>query len=209
MPGESPVAPFHPPRNSAEASRDLGVALSEITRGLDSSQAGHLADIAMPLVLKACDASPHDHEAHEAAAQIFRVQRRHADSLMALDHLLADGYERERVLVEAASLAAGMGQEQKAIDYWKRAIAISPHVAYYHWQLARILSVKGDWPATLASIEKSLKIDPFNTEARVLLVTGLFRLGKRGEAKTELERTVALSPKDSTRLREWFDRLSR
>lgn len=63
----------------------------------------------------------------------------------------------------------------RAIDYFKKAVALKPEVTKYHYSLGEACRIKGAYEEAASSFERVLKLDPDNGEA-------LCRLGEIGRA---------------------------
>jgi tetratricopeptide (TPR) repeat protein len=205
-PGEVPIVNFYQKELDPQdpgLSRDLGVALSYLTRkpGPLRQQASSRA---VPLLEKAFQSAPEDDDAQEALGWVLTVQGRNEEALAAYDALLARQPERELTLSLAATLAEGMGRSPEAITYLRRAIAVNPWIWEYHYHLAKLLAERHDWPAALAECEGALRLSPGSEPTRVLLIPCCLHTGQKNRAERELQILVDLSPKEEKALRSWF-----
>src|SRR5205085_720719 len=92
------------------------------------------------------------------------------EALEACEAVLARAPERERALVDAATMAGHLKRPDAAIGYWRRAIAVSPRRWPYHYQLAVQLVVRDRLDEALAECETVLRLNPADVETRRLQV---------------------------------------
>src|SRR5262249_38296253 len=146
-PGEVPLLHFHHAQtdpHDAAAARDLGLALSEV--GMNYPDLGRLVGpTALPLLEAASEADAGDVAAWQARGLVPRRWGRPAEGLGALSRALARASEREPALTYAAVLSAGLGRDDEAIGYWRRAVALNPWCSPYRYRLAKSLATRGDW----------------------------------------------------------------
>jgi hypothetical protein len=182
-PGEVPLTFFHPEAGGpgeVDASRDLGLALAEVTMKYPG-MAEVLGPTALPRLEGAVKAHPDDVTAWEARGFVLWMLGRPREGLQDLEIALAKAPRRELALTYAAVLAAARGRRDEAVGYWRRAIDVNPWCSQYHHRLATLLAEGGDRDAALASCAAALRLNPFHEEARALREQCL-RQGGRGGA---------------------------
>jgi Flp pilus assembly protein TadD len=178
------------------AKRDLGIALCR------DEAAG--AAIALPLLEKALTAQPDDVPAWESKGFALGQLQRPAEGLAAFQVALSKEPTRESSLMGAAYLATQGGDRKSAIDFWRRAVAISPWRSDYLVELAPLYFQNRDWSAAAESCRAVLRLDPTHLETRKLLVRCELRLGHIDAARAELEALLEFDPPDGDELRQWF-----
>jgi tetratricopeptide (TPR) repeat protein len=207
-PGEVPLIHFHRDLvdpNDPGVARDLGVALVELGKEHPYQLGRHAAAVALPLLERAVEAAPDDVAAWEAKGYALWLEDQKAPALADLETALTKAPHRETALLYAAMVATALGRTDDALAYWKRAADLNPWPARSHYERARMLAERRQWPEALAECKSALRGDPANTQARLLLVTCLAQTGKAAEARAEFETVLALSPEeDQEILRRWF-----
>jgi tetratricopeptide (TPR) repeat protein len=147
---------------------------------------------------------PGDLDAWQAKAGALSELRATAESLAALEILLAKAPRTELALVDAARCARRLRQGKMAQDYWRRAIAMNPWMAWYAREFAEVSALQGDWPEALAQSEASLRLDPANVESRVQYIKALVKTGNKEKAQAELLKLKALHPPQWEQLQAWL-----
>ncbi len=210
-PGEVPILPFHQEPTDPldpEASRDLGLALAQLSRELPDS-ARFLALGAEARLAAAAKADPGDVPSREEWAFTLWAQGRSDEALACYEKLLQEVPRRELALYDATRLANHMGRSEAALLYGRRLIEVNPWSASYHLELARALADLGHWAEAVQACRSVLRHNPGRLEARQLLIHCLLGLGDRPEAEAELETLVALNPAREGDLRRWFAKQAR
>jgi hypothetical protein len=209
LPGEFPLVPFMGDlapgqRPAREDSRALGMALVELAL---QSPAGpsraSLSRLALPLLREAANADD-DVPAREARGLALHWVGWRPEALSAFEAILADHPHRERTLVGAATVAAELHRPAKAADYWRRAIEVGPRRWRYHHHLALALVELGDSAAALAASVAARRLNPVQTDVRLVEVAGLIEAGRRAEASAAFAALLALKPSRADELRKWF-----
>jgi tetratricopeptide (TPR) repeat protein len=95
-------------------------------------------------------------------------------------------------IASLAALAAGRGEHQAAIDFWRRAIALDAGTPHPHWEvgIARMLLASGDAPAALDAARAILRASPGFQPALMLMAYLLKQMNRRDEARVELAHGV-------------------
>ncbi|HEV3117677.1 MAG TPA: tetratricopeptide repeat protein [Gemmataceae bacterium] len=205
-PGESPLLHFHKAistLSTEEVERDLGVALMDICQRNAAAQK-ILPPLAFPLLEAAVQSWPDDMAAAEARATALWLTGNSKEAVEACKALLEQAPQRESSLVDAAYFNALLGDADRAIRYWRQAIAVNPWAARYHRELATLLVGQQNWQEALEEAKLTLRLNPANIESRLGVVTCLVRLGKKEEAQAEFEKLTALQPPELEKLRRWF-----
>jgi tetratricopeptide (TPR) repeat protein len=205
-PDEWPLVHYHRhlvEPDDPEVARDLGIALADVVR--KSRGQAPVANLAVPLLDAAVARAPDDVEAAEARAYALSAAGHRASALEACEALLTHVPKREVALADAATLAQELGQADKALAWWRRAVEVNPWMPRYRFHLAQALAASGDWLAAVKECEALLAFDPANAETRLLLVAYHLEKGDRERARAEFDRALALKPDDPQRLRRWFE----
>src|SRR5262249_27262541 len=144
-----------------------------------------LAPLAQPLLERATRDRPADAAAWEALAKTLESQDRIADALKASEKAVEQKPNFESALALAAGLATRLNRTEPAIGYLKRAIELNPYVPRYQVDLAALRIERREWSQAQAACETALKVEPFNVDARVRLITCLLRTGQVERATAE------------------------
>jgi Flp pilus assembly protein TadD len=176
------VAPSDP-----ELARDQAVALTRLMAD-GKGEPRRLARQVLDLLGEWPAAHPDDVPAWEAQGAALAVLGRSGEALFAFEQALGHAPDREYALRAAGRLAQESGDLDKAVAYWRRAVACNPQAAYYHGNLALLLAQRDDWRSAREQCRTWLDLDPGSLEARRLWIRCLRKLGERQAARTEMER---------------------
>jgi predicted CXXCH cytochrome family protein len=189
-----------------EQSRDIAVALaqqlSQGTPGLQGDAFGVVSLLEEALARDGADLS-----AWEAKAQALFYLDRPSEALAAAQSLLRRMPTHEAGLRLAAYGSDRVGEKEKAIAYWRQAIAINPWAPEYHGALTRLFQESGAWEEARKSCSDWRELAPMDVEARMAWIVGLRHDGKWAEAGREFQVIEALQPENLPELRTRFDRL--
>ena len=181
---DAPLIHFHrdqlDPGERSEVARDLGIALATNSRAIPGMTAGAVSRMALPLLETSLKADPADGPAWEAKGTVLWQLGRREESLSAFRTALATSPNREETLVAAGTRAAQLGKREEALDDFGRAIAINPWRADYHQVVALLHSERQEWNAAIEAARDSLRLNPSNHEARMLLIQCLLRNAETG-----------------------------
>ncbi len=205
-PGEKLLIPFHPSIPGGDAhdlGRDLGLALVKAAEDAPALVRPACSQ-ALPLLEEAVRRRPQDAPAWQAKGKALKLLGLPWEGLRDLRHAVAAAPNHEAILADAATLAGQQGERVEAKDYWRRAIAINPWSAAYHTRLAELLHSESTWTETGRECRLALRLDPLDTDARVILVSCLIAGGDRDAAQKEFETLMALKPPNPDELRKWF-----
>jgi tetratricopeptide (TPR) repeat protein len=186
-----------------QSPRYLALALVQIAR--DKKEMFDSLPLALRLLEEALVEDPRDLGLWEAKGTcLLLLQQRMPEALAAFQRVLAEVPNNEMVLKLAGLASLQLGEYEKSVDYWHRAAALNPWMADYRASHALALSQMGRWDEALRASRKAIELDPFNSQARVLLAVCLHRRGYKTQAQIEFERVRALQPPDFDTLRELF-----
>jgi tetratricopeptide (TPR) repeat protein len=207
-PGEAPVTLFHsglPASGGQDAvERDLGLALIRLARQ-QTRATRLLAEIGQPKLEAACRAAPHDAPAREALGDAYRLLGRPHDALQAYTEVLAGAPRREAALAAASATSASLGQFDEAVNYCQRALAVNPHSAGYHGQLADLFARRGAWVEAEEACRAALRLNPAGVGPRLVLVRMHLARHVTDQAREEFEKALALvPPQRQTDLHRWY-----
>jgi predicted CXXCH cytochrome family protein len=210
FPGPSALVPFHRDligRDDPEAARNRGVALmGMLDRGPPPGAQRQLAEAALPLVERAITRDGFDAAAWKAKGDALWCLGRPQKALAAYETALAEKPGWEAALHAAGNLALDLNRVKAARSYLERAIQVNPWRGQYHYRLAVAFFRRGEWDRAERACRQSLRLEPFNTSARSLLVGCYFRQGREDQARAEFETMLHLTPEDRRPdLRRWFE----
>ncbi len=204
-PGQLPLVHFHHnlvPAGDTSTGRDLGIAL---VRQAMTDHENEWARQALPLLQAAVRDWPDDLAAQEALANALGVLGRTREAVATTEALLARAPDQEGFLLRAAQVAERMDWDQKAVDYYQRALKLNSHRAAPHFGLARVLAARREWERATEELEAGLRLDPFDLAARKLLVYCYLKRGVPQRAREEFGRVLGFDPPDRGALTTWFE----
>jgi Tfp pilus assembly protein PilF len=191
----------------SEDERDLGIALAHILvqSAMQRKAPPARADAqAVAFLDAAVQNDPDDLQAGEAKAEVLAILGRHAEALAAYETVLAKAPHREASLLGAAMLAQGLQQTERALAYWRRAVAENPWQPSYQASLAQMLADQKAWDEARTPCEAWLRLDPASIDARVLWVRCLIKTGDKAAARAEFAKIERLRPPNLPRLQARF-----
>jgi cytochrome c-type biogenesis protein CcmH/NrfG len=188
-----------------EIARDLGVGMMDLA-ALKQPERNRswLAGSALPALESAIQSWPDDEAAWQANGYALWLLRRYAEAMTAFEKALELAPKRVETLVYAAGLATQLGKDDDAAGYWRRALDVNPYSVRSHLELARLLARRNDWQPCLSECQAALHLDPFEDQARKLLISALVHLRKNDRAASELDKVLRLNPKESAGIKAWF-----
>jgi Tfp pilus assembly protein PilF len=203
-----PLIHFHrdqlDPGERSDVARDLGIALATNSRAIPGMTAGAVNRLALPLLEASLKSNPADVPAWEAeGAALWQLGRRE-ESLTAFRTALAKSATNEGTLVAAGTRAAQLKKREEALGDFERAVAINPWRSDYHQVLALLHSERHEWSAAIEAARTSLRLNPSNHEARMLLIQCLLEDRRRAEARSEFQTLLDHDPPGRDALRAWF-----
>jgi predicted CXXCH cytochrome family protein len=189
-----------------EDGRDRAIAFVHWaeTRASDRSRRLKLAEDSLVALETALQRAPNDLPAWQAKGQALLLLGRREEALAAFEAELAQASEREEALISAGSVAAQLGRYEAAVAYWHRALAVNPWSATYHYELARVLLLRQEWPAAAREGEATLRLHPFHREARKLLLVCYLQTKQYEKARDTFDRLLRLSPGEEAALRHEY-----
>jgi tetratricopeptide (TPR) repeat protein len=98
-------------------------------------------------------------------------------------------------LIEQAMHLQEQGQNNQALEVWKKALALEPNDARVHNGLAISLYIRGDVQEAFDHLRQAIRINPSFVESHYNLGKFLSQQGRRSESLPELQKAVALKPK--------------
>jgi tetratricopeptide (TPR) repeat protein len=186
-----------------EAERDLAIALVQYSIN-DKDLGQRPLEMALPLLEKAIQSHADDVPAWESKATALWGLGRRLKALETIEKTLEIAPSKESVLEAAGIYAEELFHDDAAIDYWRRAIAVSPWHASYHYHLAGLLTKHKEWYEGAKECQADLDLEPTNVESRLALVRCLLGSGKREQAQREFGIAARLNPEKAERCRRWF-----
>jgi hypothetical protein len=214
-PGPSDLVPFHrdllDPQDE-EVSRNLGLAvMAMFDRRPPDAAARKYAEAALPLLEQALKRDENDWAVREALGDALWLFKRHGEAMAAFERILAaksGKSEPELTLFRAGRLALDMNRPKTARSYLERAVRVNPWRWQYHQGLAVASFRLGEWDRAVRECLESLRLEPFGSASRSLLVQCYLSLGARDKALAEYQTLRQLTPENRrAQLQEWFERL--
>jgi Tfp pilus assembly protein PilF len=207
---DAPLIHFHEdeldPGERSAVARDLGIALALSSRAIPGMTAGAVSRMALPLLEASLRDDPADAPAWEAKGTALWQLGRRDESLTAFRTALAGAPDREATLVAAGTRAAQLRRRAEALDDFGRAVAINPWRSDYHQVIALLHLERQEWDAAIAAARDSLRLNPSNHEARMILIRGLIGERRRAEARKEFQILLDHAPPGREALQAWFAR---
>jgi hypothetical protein len=203
-----PLVYFHAkenPPDSPAVRRDLGVALMDLASSARvEAFRQSFAKLSAPFLEEALAKDARDIPAIESRATALSILGENHEAARLLDELLAQRPEREPALDLAGSIAFQLGRHQRAIDYWNRAIRLSPNRWRYHAGLANAHAQLREWSQALYHAERTLALHQGHVETRTVLVIAVLERGDRQRARRELELLLRFDPPNADELKKRF-----
>jgi tetratricopeptide (TPR) repeat protein len=207
-PGFIPFYPGQRDPDDERIRRDLAVALVRIITQHKAPAEGASRGI-LGLLQGILERDPSDLDAWEAQALALTFRDRPGEALDAYEAVLAQDPHREASLARAAQLAQKQRLFDRAVGYWRRAVAENPKEASYRANLTPILVRQKAWGEARPHCEAWLGLDPSNLEARMLWVSCLLRTHDGDRARAEFAKIERLHPSNLPVLRARFEVESR
>jgi hypothetical protein len=194
-PGSRPLVRY--PRALVETGemdfeRDLGIALCRSSS----------VDLRLPLLSaevermleQAVKAWPNDVEAWCSLGHVRVLRARPTQALTAYERALAMDPDNELAVVGAASVLAVTpnADVEQEVRHWRHAITIDPLRSHYHSQLAQAFARNKQWGLAGDEYQAALRLNPANLDDRKEFVRCLTRQGKHDEARSQLQKWLAM-----------------
>jgi hypothetical protein len=125
--------------------------------------------------------------------------------LAALEEALRREPGQERALESAARLAQELKELRRSEELWRALLAVNPSRWHAHASLAQVQELQGRHAEAAAGCRRSLALNPFEQQTRLLLVNCLLRTGEEAAARSELRALQDIRPAERDRLQSWFD----
>jgi Tetratricopeptide repeat/Cytochrome c554 and c-prime len=205
-----PLIHFHrdqlDPDEQSLVTRDRGIALARSSRTIPGWSAGKVSRMALPLLETSLKSHPLDGSALEAKGTVLWLLGRREESLSAFRAALTTSPNREETLVAAGTRAAQVGKRDEALSDFGQAIAINPFRADYHQVVALLQSQRQEWNAAIEAARDSLRLNPSNYEARMLLIQCLLKIHRLEEARHEFQVLLDHDPPGRDAIKAWFEK---
>lgn len=139
------------------------------------------------------------------AAKLFREDA--FDQAQAICARLVKRNKRSVDAMQLLGLIAFKKNEwDKATAYYQKCIAIAPHIARFHYLLAKVDTVRGHLEQAVASFDQALRLDPTDQQTIAWKAIALERKGAYAQAKSLLEPYVAAAT-ETAEMAETFARI--
>ena len=114
-----------------------------------------------------------------------------------------------RPLLKVGLAAAEAGDFGRAVDLFRRSLAIDPEEPLAHYNLALALVRRGDLATALTHFRLAIGFDPDYRDAHFNLATTLGKMGRHAEAAEHYRRAAEIDPLDHAARMEWAATLGR
>jgi hypothetical protein len=195
----------HLSQNQFEEERAIAIATVSIARVGDPAGLKALRE-ALPLLRSAVERDDSDLVGLEAFGYALGMLNRESESLSAFEKVLMKAPARAQALAGAAAMAEVIGQNEGALDYWRRATKSSPWEADYRRRFVSLMIKTAAWNEGLTQSAEWMRVDPSSAEARTARVTCLLALDKKEAARAEFAQIEALAPPNFQELRIRFEK---
>jgi predicted Zn-dependent protease len=91
---------------------------------------------------------------------------------------------------DLAYQSLGAGHWSEADRLWAEAARRAPFDAVYPWRRAQIAAARGQWEEAQTLAQAATQLEPGFSNARLLRVEALARLGRLGEARAEMDEAL-------------------
>jgi arylsulfatase A-like enzyme/cytochrome c-type biogenesis protein CcmH/NrfG len=122
---------------------------------------------------------------------------RTADARLALEKVLQADSQSPTALLQLGQLELEAGNGNKAADYLRRATEVRPDDAIAAFDYGRALELSGDLPHARDALNASLKLNPSQFPARLLMGQICLRLQDPKTAEDQLEAALLLQPQNA------------
>ena len=132
----------------------------------------------------------------------FHLQKagRIDESLAALKTAMAADSTYEEPFFFYGDLLVRQGHDEEAIPYLRKAIENRTDYVPARVTLSRALMNLKNWPAAIAELEETIRVDPRHPQPHLLLSQIYFRQGDEARAKTEKDLSLRLRRENPTTL---------
>jgi Flp pilus assembly protein TadD len=203
-----PLVDFYRARHAPddpEVRRDLGVAMINRAHAQGNDEIRQvICQRALPYLEPALQADPDDIDALEDKAFALWVRGSPDRALAIFEAVLAKVPEREYSRENAGRIAADLGRVDTAIGHLRRLLSANPWNPSVHYLLAKLLAQQKDWPGAMEEARASIRLDPAESPARLVLIAGHLQNGDKKRAREEFEIIECLRPPQLETLRKWF-----
>ena len=176
------------------------------TQAIPGMTAKEVSRMALPLLEASLKVHPADGPALESKGTALWLLGRREESLATFQAALAGSPDQEGLLVAAGIRAAQLKKHEEALTDFKRAIAINPWRSDYHHVLALTDFQRRDWGAAIDAARDSIRLNPSNHEARMLLIQCLLKARRPADARKEFRILLDHDPPGRDALQAWFAR---
>ncbi|MFO0808643.1 MAG: multiheme c-type cytochrome [Gemmataceae bacterium] len=195
--------------DDAEMARDLAVSLVATARMQPDAFRAQVSRTFLPVLSAAVRAHADDLPAREGLSMALAWQGDLPLALATCDEILSGSPRRELTLCDAGVISRRMGRDDRSLDYWQRALAINPWSSRYRFEVANLLSRRGDWDQAVEECRRILARNGGHANSRLLVMQDYLRRGMNAQARVELEAALALHPPNEADLRRMFAELLR
>ena len=135
---------------------------------------------------------------------------RRQTGLQVFEESLRKAPDREATLVDAATLTGYyLDRPDLSRPYWRRAVAVNPYNSRYHYEIARLDAVEGNWISARDACLAALRLNPVYADALQLLTTSYLRLDDRPKAEAQLELASLYAAKQPAEAKRIYQEISK
>jgi tetratricopeptide (TPR) repeat protein len=128
------------------------------------------------------------------ASQYEGDARTRAEAIDAYHHCLEDDPQRVEALINCGILYYEDGNLEKALEYFRRALALDAESALIHFNLGSVLEEAGDLEAARQHLRQAVRLRPGYADAHYNLAFVCDKLAAYGEARQHWQTYVKLDP---------------
>jgi tetratricopeptide (TPR) repeat protein len=129
-------------------------------------------------------------------ANLLMFAERYNEAIDALTSYLATGAESEQVLCFLGECYEYLGDIQKSVDYYRKALERDRNMADAYWGIGKILRKQGDYENAISTIDYALQIEPENPDYLITKGEIFMEIGSTNAALDAFKTASELCPND-------------
>ena len=173
----SPIVLFPQRRidlENEESARDLGIALSQFARSNKIPVKPDLYN-ALEMLSQSSKVFPDDEVLWEERAYLLSMIDGLEEAIGLWEKILHNSPQNEQALLQIGALYQRTQQPEKALECWKKVIALDPWNAGAYWAITPLLMERKEFAEMRMIVGKWLQLVPASVEARQLSVFCLLK----------------------------------
>ena len=148
----------------------------------------------MPMLERAVQLMPDDHEAHNNLGNAYLEAGRFEDAAASYRRALALKPDYAHAHGNLGNALRELGRWPEAVSAYRRALETEPGFAEAHSNLGGALLDLGEFEQAIVSLRRALELDPDSIQAHSNLGRALLALGELEQASLSLRRVLELDP---------------